>query len=144
MATRFDLVSLKGQGVAGILIDGKKSSSMAGTWAATQSLKTPIDYRPAIRKVGIGGQPVAETWTLTADNISEDGKRFLFSLEGSVSGFQGRGGSYRTFYLREWSDQIIATSFYLGSCYSDKEKADTRPCPDKLGGLSHEPGSMAL
>ena len=89
--TRIDLVSLKGQGVAGILIDGKKSSTMAGTWAATQPSKTPIDYRPAIRKVGIGGQPVAETWTLTADNISEDGKAFSFSLEGSVSGFQGRG-----------------------------------------------------
>jgi hypothetical protein len=89
--TRVDLVRLKGQGVAGILIDGKKSSTMAGTWAATQLSKTPIDYRPAIRKVGIGGQPVAETWTLTADNISEDGKAFSFSLEGSVSGFQGRG-----------------------------------------------------
>jgi hypothetical protein len=89
--TRLDLISFEGEGIAEILVDGRKSSAMARTWAATQPSKTPIDYRPAIRKVGLGAQPVAETWTLTADHISEDGQEFSYSLEGTVSGFQGRG-----------------------------------------------------
>ena len=89
--TRVVVISRTGNGLAEILIDGKKCTDFAETWAATLPSKTPFDYRPSIMRVDIKGEPVAETWTLTINNMSENGREFNFSLKGSVSGEQGCG-----------------------------------------------------
>lgn len=91
MGSRVDVISLNGNGVADILVDGKPPSDHLETWAATLPTPTPIDYRPGIMRVGLKGKPVAESWTLTTHSVNEDGKEFNYSLRGSVSGGQGCG-----------------------------------------------------
>ncbi|MEM9017259.1 MAG: GDSL-type esterase/lipase family protein, partial [Verrucomicrobiota bacterium] len=98
--TRVDIIAHSSEGAADVLIDGKRPSEISETWSATLPSKTPIDYRPAIMRVDLGGKPVAETWTLTVDSVNETGSEFSYTLRGSVSGDQGRGGSNEVFRSR--------------------------------------------
>lgn len=98
--TRVDVISKFGNGKAHIFLDGKKVSEIGSTWSATLPSSTKIDYRPALRKANIIGKPVDEKLTLTAHNISPDGKEYSFSLKGSISGEQGRGDHTKKFYSK--------------------------------------------
>ena len=73
-------------GTARILIDGKSVSAHPRAYAATLPTRTPLDYRPAIKQVILGDDPKVEAWTLTARDISDDGRKFAFDLSGSVTG----------------------------------------------------------
>jgi len=83
-------------GTARILIDGKFPSAHPRAYAATLPTRTPIDYRPAIKQVILGDDPKVETWTLTAHDISSDGRKFAFDLAGSVTGPDGSGTHEKT------------------------------------------------
>jgi hypothetical protein len=84
-------------GSARVLVDGKPVSAHSDAYAATLPTKSPIDYRPAIKLVTLGDDPKVESWTLTAHDVSEDGKQFAFDVKGSVTGDDGTGTNEKTF-----------------------------------------------
>ncbi|MCK5803965.1 MAG: hypothetical protein KAI66_14100, partial [Lentisphaeria bacterium] len=93
---RVDVTACPVDGKAGrvkVLIDGKAPSAHATAYAATLPTRSPIDYRPAIKTIGIGADPKVETWTLTARAVSDDGKAFAYDLAGSLTGPDGSGSS---------------------------------------------------
>lgn len=97
---RVDVTALRRVGKLGsatILVDGKPVSAHRAAYAATLPTCTPIDYRPALKLVTLGADPQVEDWTLTAHDSSEDGKRFAFDVEGSVTGPDGSGTQETTF-----------------------------------------------
>lgn len=98
--TRVDVISKQAKGKAHIFVDGKKVSQIVSTWSTTLPSNTKIDYRPALRKANIIGKPMAEKWTLTAEKISPDGKKYSYSLKGSISGDQGRGDHTQKFFSK--------------------------------------------
>jgi len=98
--SRLDVISREGSGSAEIRVDGKKPSALLSNWAATLPSPTPIDYRPALMRVKLHGQPVQETWTVTVESCSDDGHEFSYSVRGSVSGDQGRGDHTAVFRSR--------------------------------------------
>ena len=91
---RVDIVSMKinsPPGSARILIDGRPPSAFPGAYAATRPSKNPISGRPALNRVMLGTNAVAEDWTLSATDISTNGREFAFSLKGTVTGPDGTG-----------------------------------------------------
>lgn len=120
--TRVDLISRGGQGVADITVDGHKPSRFLETWSATLPTSTPIDYRPAIMRVGLGGSPVEETWTVTFDEVSEDGKAFTYDVAGSRSGKQGRGDHSGMFRSDNGIIELDPAMFTLSHAIQIKKK----------------------
>lgn len=96
--SRLDVISRHISALAEIRLDGKKPSELPDNWAATLPSSTPIDYRPAIMRVMLHGKPVKETWTVTVESCSDDGRQFSYSVRGSVSGEQGRGDHTGVFH----------------------------------------------
>lgn len=126
--TRVDVISWGGDGVADILVDGKPPSAHLGTWAATLPSPTPIDYRPGIMRVGIAGKPVAETWTVTAHEISVDGKEFSYSLRGSESGYQGCGDHKTDFQSTNGMIHLQPRMFRFAEASWIRKKPVPTPC----------------
>ncbi|NDV61729.1 hypothetical protein G0Q06_04635 [Puniceicoccales bacterium CK1056] len=89
--SRVDVISHTGSGQAEIRVDGKRPSELLSNWAATLPSPTPFDYRPAIMRVMLHGQPIKEKWTVTVESCSDDGNEFSYAVKGSVSGHQGSG-----------------------------------------------------
>jgi hypothetical protein len=87
-------------GTARILIDGKPPSAFAGAYAATLPSAGPGTWWPALRRVILGGDRVAEDWTLTITAISSDGKDIQFNLAGSKTGADGSGTSAEVFHSK--------------------------------------------
>jgi len=94
---RVDVISREGTGRVSVKVDGREPSGILENWAATLPTSTPIDYRPAINRVRLRGEPVAETWTLKVDSCNEDGSEYTYSVRGSVSGDQGSGDQSTAF-----------------------------------------------
>lgn len=97
---RIDLTALPLSGKLGtarILVDGMAPSAHPKAYAATLPTRSPIDYRPALKQIQLGGDPKVEEWTLTAHDISEEGKQFAFDVAGSVTGPDGSGTHEGTF-----------------------------------------------
>jgi hypothetical protein len=120
--TRVDIISREGKGRAKILVDGQVVSKIGHTWSATLPSNTKIDYRPALMKANIIGQPVAEKWTLTADHISPNGKTFSYSLKGSISGQQGKGDHTEKFYSENGVWEIDPKDFTFSHAVKIKKK----------------------
>lgn len=80
-----------------VLIDGKKPSEISDCWAATRPSDCPGVDVPALTRVTWKNTPVAEEWTATLNDVSEDGKKFTFNLEGTVTGKDGGGKSSEDF-----------------------------------------------
>ncbi len=85
-------------GTAQILIDGKPPSSFSGAYAATLPSAGPGTWWPALRRVILSNDRIAEDWTLTITTISNDGKEIRFNLVGSKTGADGSGSSMEIFH----------------------------------------------
>lgn len=126
---RIDLSSLAAlPGTARVLIDGRAPSATPAAYAATLPTPTPIDYRPALKLVGIGGQPQAEDWTLTAHDISADGKQFAFDLAGSLTGPDGSGTQAGKFVSTSGRILLLPQDFSFAEAISIKKK----PLPERF------------
>ncbi len=80
-----------------VLLDGKELNTFPGVWGVTLPSKG-INWMPCIRRVEIGENPVAESWTLTClDDSTPDGKKIHFKLTGSVTGDDGEGWNNEDF-----------------------------------------------
>jgi len=123
--TRVDVISRSGNGQADIRIDGKRPTAIPETWSATLPSSTPIDYRPAIMRIGLPGLPVAETWTLTVNPLSKDGRNCDYALQGSKSGFQGNGSHTDVFRSADGIIELNPKMF----TFSDAIRIKKKPIP---------------
>lgn len=84
---------------AAIQLDGQRPSSLPECWALTRPSKGPAGiWTPAINRISFERTPVEEEWTLTCLPASaSDGRKIRFKVTGSVTGFDGEGGSQERF-----------------------------------------------
>jgi hypothetical protein len=125
---RVDLSSLSSTGKAQVLIDGNAPSAIPEAYAATLPTKTPIDYRPAVKLVGIGGRPQTEEWTLTAHDVSANGKEFAFDLVGSKTGPDGSGTQAGDFVSTSGRIRLRPRDFSFAEAISIRKK----PLPERF------------
>ncbi|MEI6072737.1 MAG: hypothetical protein WCS31_13160 [Verrucomicrobiae bacterium] len=84
-------------GTAKILIDGQAPSAFPGIYAATRSSIDIIKLRPAIKRVTLGENAIAEDWTLRITGVSDDCRDFDYEVIGSVTGPDGKGSRKEAF-----------------------------------------------
>jgi hypothetical protein len=84
-------------GTARILLDGKPVSAEPACYAATLPTRTPIDYRPGLKRVELGENVQAEDWTIEVPEVSDDGREFRFRLVGTKTGDDGEGSQAEPF-----------------------------------------------
>jgi len=83
-------------GSARILIDGKKPSAFPGAYRITRPQPGP--WSPLfVSRVDHDAPLVLEDWTLKVSNVSADGKKWDFSVTGSITGPDGAGHSDQPF-----------------------------------------------
>jgi len=74
------------------LIDGKPVSAFPEAYAFTRP--EPAPWSPLfIRRIDHPTALIAEDWTLTINDVSNEGKSFRYSVKGSVTGPDGAGSS---------------------------------------------------
>jgi len=78
-------------GTATILIDGKKPSEFAETFAATRVNQGPRSWFPGYFTIQPGRAPVAEKWVMRIGQLAEKGMAAPFSVTGSSTGLDGEG-----------------------------------------------------
>jgi len=115
-------------GTARILVDGKPVSSHPRCYAATLPTPTPIDYRPALKLVELGDAPKVEEWTLAAHIDSDDGRKFHFTVVGSVTGSDGQGDHTKPFVSRSGRLHIEPGMFSFAEAVRIRKK----PLPEKF------------
>jgi hypothetical protein len=84
-------------GTAQILIDGKKPSELQGVYATTRTNPCPENWFPALRRVELGKNAVAEKWELTLTKADEKCSEFEYEVKGSVTGPDGKGDGKHKF-----------------------------------------------
>ena len=109
-------------GTAKILVDGKPVSAHPECYAATLPTPTPIDYRPALKRVELGDDPKVEDWTLTAHIDSEDGREFHFTVVGSVTGEDGQGDQTQPFVSKSGRLRIQPKLFSFAEAVRIRKK----------------------
>ncbi|WP_353777107.1 SGNH/GDSL hydrolase family protein [Winogradskyella sp. 3972H.M.0a.05] len=98
-----NLVEIKGKGqidtpVFEVLIDGKKPSTIKSSYHISRPSKGFQSWMPAIKNISLGTKfPQDEQWTITIFNINRETKTYDFKLEGSKTGFDGKGNSREDF-----------------------------------------------
>jgi len=105
---RVDVIAFPVKGTLGtatIRIDGKAPSSFPECYVPTRTSPTPKVTWPAIKRVTLGKDPVAEDWTLKITEISDDCKQFKYNVIGSVTGPDGSGTHNKRFVSK--SGRII-------------------------------------
>jgi hypothetical protein len=104
-------------GTAKILIDGRKPSELPGVHAATRSNVCPGNWFPALRRVELGRNAVAERWHLVITRIDRTCSQFEYEVKGSVTGPDGRGDSRHKFVSDSGRLVIDPQWFTLGASY---------------------------
>ncbi|HVF85152.1 MAG TPA: SGNH/GDSL hydrolase family protein [Abditibacteriaceae bacterium] len=97
-----------------VLIDGKSPSQTTGAMAFTRSSIGFSTWTPAITRFGSQALLVPETWTARITEISADGKKFKYSVRGSVTGEDGSGDSDNTFVSNSKRVVIDPADWWLG------------------------------
>jgi hypothetical protein len=103
-----------------VTIDGTPPNQYDGCYQVTRasSIKTVPDW-PALRRINLRHDHVAEDWTLTLTRISPDQKSFSFSVEASITGNEGGGDSAHDFLSKsgrlsiERQDWMVEPAFEL-------------------------------
>lgn len=81
-----------------VLIDGKNPSEYKSSYHIEKPSVGFKSWMPAISQVTLGKTfPREEKWEIKVFDIDRDNKKFKFSLEGSLTGFDGIGDSEEVF-----------------------------------------------
>jgi hypothetical protein len=110
-------------GTAKILIDGQKPSALPGVYAATRSNACPGNWFPALRRVELGRNAVAEKWDLVITKINDECAQFDYEVHGSVTGADGKGNNKQKFISDSGRLVIDPAWFTLGSSYKIFKKS---------------------
>ena len=97
-----------------VLIDGKAPSQTAGTTVFTRSSVGFSTWTPAITRFSSQAIVLPETWTAKITEVSSDGKKFKYSVRGSVTGDDGIGSSEETFVSKSKRVVIERENWWLG------------------------------
>ncbi|WP_404422980.1 glycoside hydrolase family 2 TIM barrel-domain containing protein [Nibricoccus sp. IMCC34717] len=90
---------------ATVLIDGKRPSEHSGLYSFTRALARPGGKWPVIAPITSETQLVPEHWVMEVNRLDAEGKRFAFTLKGSVTGDDGEGTSDKRF--RSKSGRVV-------------------------------------
>ena len=104
-------------GTAKILIDGQNPSQLSGVYAATRSSVCPGNWFPALRRVELGRNAVAEKWDLVITKIDDKCAQFDYEVSGSITGPDGKGNNRQKFVSTSGRLVIHPEWFTLGSSY---------------------------
>jgi hypothetical protein len=116
---RVDVILKEGAAIPpgiGVRIDGVRPSHRTDTHAPTRVSAFPGSNWPCLLRVGLGGKPVAETWTLTVTEADAEMKDVRFRLAGSVTGPDGEGSSVAPFVSRSGRIRIEPDDWNLAYC----------------------------
>ena len=83
-----------------VTIDGKRPSQHAELYALTRTTPFPGTNWPCLLKVRANSPRLAERWTLTFVDVTDDMSMFRFRVEGSKTGIDGEGQRDRRFVSR--------------------------------------------
>jgi len=114
-------------GTARVLIDGKPPSRIPAAYVATLPSAGPGTWWPALRRVILGKDPVAEDWTLTVKSFSSDGKDIQFDLAGSKTGPDGSGNSSEVFHSKSGRITIDPSDWMIAAIMKQFKQAAPPP-----------------
>jgi hypothetical protein len=83
-----------------VTIDGKPPSQHAELYALTRTTPFPETTWPCLLQVKASAPRIAEAWTLTLSDVTDDMSAFRFRVEGSKTGPDGEGQRDRRFVSR--------------------------------------------
>lgn len=109
-----DEMSKKAGAPIRVLVDGKAPSKIMGTTAFTRSSVGHATWGPAIMRFDSQAVLVPENWTAKITEISDDGKKFKYSVRGSVTGDDGIGDSEKIFVSDSERVVIDPKDWWLG------------------------------
>lgn len=97
-----------------IQIDGKKLSEFRSSYHISRPSKGYGTWMPAIRTLSLGSTfPQEENWTITLHDINRKAKTFEFTIEGSLTGFDGVGNSETDFISDSKRIKLLKEEFYI-------------------------------
>jgi hypothetical protein len=96
-----------------IKIDGKRPSELPWNVVATRTSPAPEVWWPSLLQIGLGEDPVEESWTLTFDKAEPEDRIFGFSVRGSLTGFDGFGRTDRDFVSDSGRIRILTRDWQL-------------------------------
>jgi hypothetical protein len=104
-----------------ITVDGRSPKDMDGCYLATRasSIGTVPDW-PAVRRIVLTHDHIAEDWTVIMTQISPDQRSFAFTVEASKAGSEGFGDSSHDFVSRSGKLGIEAQDWMLARAYNLK------------------------
>ena len=110
-----------------VAIDDVAPKDIDGCYQMTRasSIGTVPDW-PAVRRITLHKDHVAEDWQATITRVSPDQKYFTFSVNGSVSGDEGSGDAYHDFHSKAGNLSIESEDWMVGRAFTDSHK----PLPD--------------
>jgi hypothetical protein len=112
--TRIDAVV---SGAAGeVRIDGMKPSEFPTVYANTRTTAFPQSNWPCLLSVGAEAPRVAEEWTLTVTDLTDDHKGGKFILAGSVTGPDGEGEVGKPFVSKSGRVKLDPKDWNLDYC----------------------------
>jgi lysophospholipase L1-like esterase len=80
-----------------VRVDGRAPSSFPEMYAITRPSDNHLVDVTALMRVSSRSLPVAEEWTARLTDISEDARKFRFTVTGSLTGADGQGSSDAAF-----------------------------------------------
>jgi hypothetical protein len=97
-----------------VTVDGKPTSEIDGCYLISRASTVGIvpDW-PAVRRITLRHDHVAEEWTATLTDLSPDEKTFSFAVQGSVTGADGSGKSTQDFISRSGGLEIDAQDWMV-------------------------------
>jgi hypothetical protein len=119
--SRLELISSKPLGVwPTVAIDGVSPKDIDGCFQVTRasSIGTVPDW-PALRRITLRHDRVAEDWTATLTNFSPDQSSFTFTVTSSVYGDEGSGDSAHDFVSRSGGLSIEAQDWMVKRAFDE-------------------------
>ncbi|QDU22166.1 SGNH/GDSL hydrolase family protein [Urbifossiella limnaea] len=95
-----------------VRVDGKRPSEFPELLLATRTYNVePPQPKPLLMRVGATAPRVVEEWTLTATDFTDGGRRFKYTVAGSVTGPDGGGDSAAPFVSKSGRVAIDPADF---------------------------------
>jgi hypothetical protein len=97
-----------------ISVDGKSPRDLDGCYQVSRaSAIDTVPSWPALRRITLHHDHLTEQWTATLTNFSSDQKDFDFSIQGSISGFEGTGRGSQSFISKSGRLQMDSEDWMI-------------------------------
>ncbi|WP_298899860.1 SGNH/GDSL hydrolase family protein [uncultured Psychroserpens sp.] len=131
--------------VVEVLIDKKKPSTFREFYYVTRPSKGFKSHMPAIKRVSLGPTlPREEDWTITITDIDRVNKTFIYSLYGSLTGFDGSGHSDLNFVSNSNRIHIEKGDFHIFNIEDIVEKNTPQNFKIKFSVKTHTKDTIVI